>query len=64
MDTKQPVDDSFVTRNVVLFPEQDNAVRQLATEMAEAPGRENFSQALRRIINEWAKARQSPPNNT
>jgi hypothetical protein len=32
-------------------------IEELAREMAEAPGRENYSAALRRIINEWGRQR-------
>jgi len=64
VQTTEQAEPTYNRLSIVLFPEQKAVVDQLATEIAETPGRENFSQALRRIINEWAKARQSPPNNT
>lgn len=58
-----PLDLTYSRRSVILFPEQEAIVDRLASDMAETPGRENFSQALRRIINEWAQDRQSRPPN-
>lgn len=56
-------DDSitWVRRSISLFPEQDAVVEGLAREMAEAPGRENYSAALRRIISDWTRRRADYP---
>jgi hypothetical protein len=51
---------NVVRRSVALYPEQDAIIEAYASETAESPGRENYSQALRRIINEWARERSAP----
>lgn len=53
----EQLDAMWVRRSISLFPEQDAMIEELAREMAEAPGRENYSAALRRIINEWGRQR-------
>lgn len=63
--TEQVVADQVDTSNVIrrsvaLLPEQDTIIERYATEIAEAPGRENYSQALRRIISEWSRQRKLP----
>lgn len=57
----EQIDAMWVRRSISLFPEQDEMVEELAREMAEAPGRENYSAALRRIISEWARQRAEQP---
>jgi hypothetical protein len=41
----------YLTRSVSLFPEQDAAV----TAFAKDSGLENYSAALRMIINQWLR---------
>lgn len=41
----------YITRSVSLFPTQDNAV----SEFAKTSGLENYSAALRMIINQWLR---------
>lgn len=54
----------YITRSVSLFPEQDTAVSAFAKES----GLENYSAALRMIINQWLryeaeKHQRVTPNN-
>lgn len=60
-----PSDDGYIRRSVSLYPVQDAAV----TAFAKDSGLENWSAALRMIINQWLryeaeKAKITNPNLT
>lgn len=52
-NTQVEVDSSYIRKSISLFPEQDNAIIKLAAES----GLENYSAALRMIINQWQRDR-------
>ena len=52
--------DDFVTKTVVLFPDELRTVEKVQTDLGLSP-RSGFSQALRYIIRDWKRMRSQTP---